>query len=131
MDYINTSGCAGSPNTAHPPINELKALVNEYLNSNQINITGKTGKPIKAKRMLAVICVFSHAGYPITFFDALKFNDSVLHSTIPGIERDYGIKISRRWAKRQSSFEITNCKEYYLDHEQLSIAEQVLFNKAA
>lgn len=131
MDLKLNGGCEASQNFSHPPITKLKLLVNEYLSSEKINILGRSGKPIKKKRILAIMCVFTRAGYTMTFFDAQKFNDPILHTTVPTIEKDYGIIISRRWTKRRGAFEITDCKEYYLSESQLSAAEQLLFNRGA
>jgi len=127
MNNSSKGGCAESLNTTHPPITKLKVLTNEYLRSTKINIRDHGGKEIKQKRMLLVLCVFSKHGYRLTRFDAIKFNDTSLNSTIPKLESKLGLAVQREWTTRVTAYEThTRCKGYWLDPEQIEKAENLL-----
>jgi len=127
MKKSTTGGCAESPNTTHPPIAKLKVLTNEYLRNPEISIRNSAGKEVKQKRMLLVLCVFSKHGYKLTRFDAIKFNDTTLNSTIPKLQSELGVAVQREWTTRKTAYEeITRCKCYWLDPEQLERAENIL-----
>jgi len=130
MEHVRTGGCATSPNTTHPPLTELKILTNEYLRNPKISIHDQSGKEIKQRRMLLVLCVFSKHGYRLTRFDAIKFNDTSLNSTIPKLESKLGVTVQREWTTRKTAYEThTRCKGYWLDSEQLEKAENMLLRK--
>jgi len=127
MNNSSTGGCAESPNTTHPPITKLKVLTNEYLRNTKISIRDYSGKEIKQRRILLVLCVFSKHGYRLTRFDAIKFNDTSLNSTIPKLESQLGVAVQREWTTRKTVYEThTRCKGYWLDPEQLEKAENLL-----
>ncbi len=77
--------------------------------------------PTKTERILETLLE-----RPLTRFQAEAIGDHALNSTVSSLQKQYGVKVSRRTIKVPSRFGVATCCSYWVAPEDAKQAREVL-----
>lgn len=103
-------------------------LKNKVVSAATQTASGKTKQQNHHTKKASMIKAFIHVGERgLNCFEAVKFHDYVLRTTVSDLEKSCGLKFLRKWETLPNTFgKTTDCMRYWLDDENIKLANALI-----